>query len=161
MTIHPDVIACDSYPGPDWFGGEGNVSYLLWAVLAMVCYSFAFLFMKVAMRGLPAFTVLPIAVTTLAVGSTTVAALFGDWSVPSLTDRSFLFALAAGFCLAGAVVGYFRALSTGPVSTVVPVFGMFLVGGAILGIVFLGEAVTVKKILGIAFGAIAVVLITS
>ncbi|WP_148263692.1 EamA family transporter [Halopiger xanaduensis] len=64
-------------------------------------------------------------------------------------------------CLAGAVVGYFRALSTGPVSTVVPIFGMSLVGGALLGIVVLGEGVTAKKVLGIAFGAVAVVLIAT
>lgn len=137
------------------------MNYLLWALLAMVCYSFAFLFMKIAMRGLPMFTVMPLAVITLALGSTTVAALCGDWTVPSLTSRSVHFSLAAGLCLAGAVVGYFRALSTGPVSIVVPVFGMFLVGGALLGIVVLGEAVTARKVLGIAFGAVAIILIAT
>ncbi|MFT4946238.1 MAG: transporter family protein [Natronomonas sp.] len=137
------------------------MGYLTWAILAMVCYSFAFLFMKIAMRGLPAFTVMPIAIVTLAVGATTVALAFGEGSIPSLTDRSVQFSLAAGLCLAGAVVGYFRALSTGPVSIVVPVFGMFLVGGAALGIVVLGEVVTPKKLLGIAFGAVAVFLIAS
>lgn len=137
------------------------MNYLLWALLAMACYSFAFLFMKIAMRGLPTFTVMPIAVWTLAAGATAVAALFGEWSVPSVTGRSVGFALAAGICLAGAVVGYFRALSTGPVSIVVPIFGMFLVGGALLGIVVLGEAVTARKALGIAFGAAAIVLIAT
>jgi len=140
---------------------EGSVSYVLWALLAMVCYSFAFLFMKIAMQDLPTFTVMPIAVGTLALGATTVAALFGEWSVPSVTSRPVGFALAAGICLAGAVVGYFRALTTGPVSVVVPIFGMFLVGGALLGIVVLGETVTAKKALGIAFGAVAVVLLAT
>ncbi|MBZ6496250.1 hypothetical protein [Natrinema longum] len=42
-----------------------------------------------------------------------------------------------------------------------PIFGMFLVGGALLGIVVLGEPVTAKKALGIAFGAVAVVLIAT
>lgn len=137
------------------------MSYVLWALVAMVCYSFAFLFMKIAMQDLPAFTVMPIAVIILALGATTVAALFGDWSVSSLTSRSVPFAFAAGLCLTGAMVGYFRALSTGPVSIVVPVFGMFLVGGALLGIVVLGEAVTAKKALGIAFGGLAVILIAT
>ena len=137
------------------------MSYVLWALLAMGCYSFAFLFMKIAMRDLSAFTVMPIAVGTLAVGATAVAALFGEWSVPSAASRSVGFALAAGVCLAGAVVGYFRALSTGPVSVVVPIFGMFLVGGALLGVVVLGEVVTVKKGIGVAFGAVAVVLIAT
>ena len=137
------------------------MSYVLWALLAMGCYSFAFLFMNIALQDLPVFTVMPIAVGTLAVGATTVAAVFGEWSVPSVTGRPIGFALAAGICLAGAVVGYFRALSGGPVSVVVPIFGMFLVGGALLGIVVLGEEVTTKKVLGIAFGAVAVVLIAT
>ncbi|WP_324761023.1 EamA family transporter [Haloarcula sp. GH36] len=122
------------------------MSYVLWALLAMVCYSFAFLFMKIALQELPAFTVMPIAVLTLAVGATTVAALYGDWSAQSLTSRFVPFALLAGLCLTGAMVGYFRALSTGPVSIVVPVFGMFLVGGALLGILVLWEAVTARKV---------------
>ncbi|WP_245852891.1 hypothetical protein [Natrinema ejinorense] len=42
------------------------MSYVLWALLAMVCYSFAFLFMKIAIQDLPTFTVMPIAVGTLA-----------------------------------------------------------------------------------------------
>ncbi|RKD95593.1 EamA family transporter [Halopiger aswanensis] len=137
------------------------MNYVLWALLAMGCYSFAFLFMKIALQDLPTFTVMPIAVGTLAVGATTVAALFGEWSIPSAASRSVGFAFAAGICLAGAVVGYFRALSTGPVSTVVPIFGMFLVGGALLGVVILGEGVTARKALGIAFGAVAVVLIAT
>lgn len=102
---------------------------------------------------------MPIAVGTLAVGATTVAALYGEWSVPSVTSRLIGFVLAAGIYLAGAVIGCFRALSTGPVSIVVPIFGIFLVGGTLLGIVVLGEGVTAKKVLGIASGAVAVVLI--
>jgi transporter family protein len=137
------------------------VNYVLWAALAMVSYSFAFLFLKIAMRDLPAFTVMPIAIVTLALSSTVVAVLYGEWSAPSLAGRSVGFSLAAGLCLAGAVVGYFRALSTGPVSVVVPIFGMFIVGGALLGIVFLGEGLTAKKALGVALGALAVVLIAS
>jgi transporter family protein len=137
------------------------VNYVLWALLAMVCYSFAFLFMKIALRDLPTFTVMPIAVVTLAVGASAVATVFGEWSVPSVTSWPVGFSLAAGLCLVGAVVGYFRALSTGPVSIVVPIFGMFLVGGALLGIVVLGEGVTAKKMLGIALGAVAVVLIAT
>jgi len=137
------------------------VNHVLWALVAMGCYSFAFLFMKVALRELPTFTVMPIAVGTLALIATTVTVRFGEWSVPSLTSRPVAFALAAGVCLAGAVVGYFRALATGPVSVVVPIFGMFLVGGALLGIVVLGEGVTARKGLGIAFGAVAVVLIAT
>jgi len=57
--------------------------------------------------------------------------------------------------------GYSRTLSTGPVSIVVPIFELFLAGGALLGIVVSGEAVTTKKALGIAFGGVAVILIAT
>lgn len=38
---------------------------------------------------------------------------------------------------------------------------MFLVGGALLGIVVLGEGVSLRKAVGIVFGAVAVVLIAT
>jgi len=48
-----------------------------------------------------------------------------------------VYAYAAGVGLAGAVVGYFRALSLGPVSPVVPIYGLFIFGGSVLGVVLI------------------------
>ena len=137
------------------------MNYVLWAIVAMVSYSFAFLFIKVALRGLPTFTALPISIVTLMVTATALSTVFGEWRIPEHTTRHVGFAFVGGLFLASAVLGYFQALSAGPVSIVVPIFGMFLVGGATLGIVFLGEPLTAKKALGIAFGAMAVVLIAT
>ena len=58
-----------------------------------------------------------------------------------------------------AVVFYFLALSEGPASVVVPIYGMFIVGGAILGLIFLHEPFTLRKALGILLAAISVYLI--
>jgi bacterial/archaeal transporter family protein len=52
----------------------------------------------------------------------------------------------------------FRALSLGPASIVVPVYGMFIVGGAILGILFLHEPLTTRKLVGISLAAISIFL---
>jgi len=38
---------------------------------------------------------------------------------------------------------------------------MFIVGGAILGVVFLDEPVTARKLLGVGLAAVSVVLIAS
>jgi bacterial/archaeal transporter family protein len=57
--------------------------------------------------------------------------------------------LGAGVSLVIAVVFYFLALSEGPTSVVVPIYGMFIVGGAVLGLVFLHEPLTLRKALGI------------
>lgn len=135
--------------------------YVLWAVFAMVSYSFVFLFGKLAMEELPAFTVMTIAVSFVMVASVLVTAATGDWQLTSVTDTHVLFACAAGLTLTGAVVGYFRALSTGPASVVVPIYGMFIAGGAILGILVLNEPASPKKLLGLGLATVAVLLISS
>ncbi|MFB6189239.1 MAG: EamA family transporter [Halapricum sp.] len=133
--------------------------YLFWALGAMVSYSFVFLFVKLAQRELPVFTVMSIAIFVLMAMTTLVTALTGEWALASFTGRHTLYAYAAGLGLAGAVVGYFRALSLGPVSVVVPIYGLFIVGGSVLGIVVLNESLTIRKLLGIAFAVLSVVLI--
>lgn len=138
-----------------------GMSYVLWAVFAMVSYSLVFLFGKLAMRDFPAFTVMSVSVLLVFVLSTIITLVTGEWSVGSYTSRSALYMYAAGFTLTGAVVGYFRALATGPASVVVPIYGMFIVGGSILGILVLDEPVTVQKMLGIGLAAVSVVLIAS
>ncbi|PSQ10792.1 multidrug transporter [Halobacteriales archaeon QS_5_70_15] len=135
--------------------------YVLWAAFAMVSYSFVFLFGKLAMEELPAFTVMTIAVSFVMVASVLVTAATGDWQLTSVTDTHVLFAYAAGLTLTGAVVGYFRALSTGPASVVVPIYGMFIAGGAILGILVLNEPASPKKLLGLGLATVAVLLISS
>lgn len=140
-----------------------SIDYILWAVLAMVSYSFVFLFAKLAMGdgSVSPFTVMTIAVLVVAVVSVVVTVATGQWAIESYTDRHAQFTYAAGIALTLAVVGYFKALSTGPASVVVPIYGMFIVGGSILGIIVLNEPVSMQKILGIGLAAVSVVLIAT
>ncbi|WP_246986704.1 EamA family transporter [Halorientalis marina] len=137
------------------------MNYLLWALGAMVSYSFVFLFVKLAQRELPIFTVMSIAIFVLMATTTVVTVATGEWDPSPHAGVHTLYALAAGFGLAGAVVGYFRALSLGPVSSVVPIYGLFIVGGSVLGIVVLNEPLTARKGLGIAFAVCSVFLIAT
>lgn len=66
----------------------------------------------------------------------------------------------AGFSLILGVIGYFRALALGPVSTVVPIVGLYIVFSAIIGIVFLDEALTLRKSLGIVLAFVAILLVS-
>ena len=54
----------------------------------------------------------------------------------------------------------FHALSLGVANVVVPIYGMFIVGGSLLGVLFLGESMTWNKIVGLAAVVIGVVLIS-
>ena len=42
----------------------------------------------------------------------------------------------------------------------VPIYGMFILGGSLLGVLFLGEPMTWNKIVGLAAAVIGVVLIS-
>ena len=53
----------------------------------------------------------------------------------------------------------FHALSLGPANVVVPIYGMFIVGGSLLGVLFLGEPMTWNKIAGLVAAVIGVILI--
>jgi bacterial/archaeal transporter family protein len=94
--------------------------------------------------------------------STTIIILRGDmraFSPDNLTSADGLFALGTGVALVVAVVFCFLALSEGPARVVVPIYGMFIVGGAVLGLIFLHEPFTLRKALGILLAAISVYLI--
>lgn len=77
------------------------------------------------------------------------------------TTPSAFWAYATGAALSVAVVSFFRALSLGPASVVVPIYGMFIVGGAVLGMLFLNEPANLRKLVGIGLAAVSVFLIAT
>lgn len=136
------------------------MQYLWYALAALAAYAAVAPLTKLAMEGIPADTV---AVVTN--GMLVVAAL----GLVLVTDRPFLSALtherapymyAAGVCLAVGIIAYYRALEAGPVSVVVPIFGLFLVASSVIGIAFLEESLTLRKAAGIALAVVAVFLTT-
>ena len=139
------------------------VGYITWELIAMIGYSFVFLFAKLAMNGghISPYTVMTISVSIVAVASIAVTVLTEGWSLDSYRSQHALLTYMTGVALTLAVVGYFTALSKGPASVVVPIYGLFIAGGAILGIIVLGESVTAKKLLGIGFACVSVILIAT
>ena len=77
-----------------------------------------------------------------------------------LEKGTLAWAIAGGLALTVAVTSLFHALSLGPANVVVPIYGMFIVGGSLLGVLFLGEPMTWHKIGRLAAAVIGVVLIS-
>ena len=77
-----------------------------------------------------------------------------------LEKGTLAWAIAGGVALTVAVTSLFHALSLGVANVVVPIYGMFIVGGSLLGVLFLGESMTWNKIVGLAAVVIGVVLIS-
>jgi transporter family protein len=139
-------------------------SYLLWAVIGMIGYSVTATLVKLATQSgrFSSYFVLMISSAMVVATSTTITILRGDmkaFSRDNLASADGMLALGAGVALVIAVVFYFLALSEGPTSVVVPIYGMFIVGGSVLGLVFLHEPFTVRKALGIVLAAVSIYLI--
>ncbi len=110
------------------------------------------------------YLVLAIATLIVAAAAVSISLLHGDFRGIVLHDfvrPDALWSYAADVALTIAVASLFLALSLGQASNVVPIYGMFIVGGSVLGIVFLGELLTLRKILGVVLAAASILLITT
>ena len=139
-------------------------SYLLWAVIGMIGYSVTAMLVKLATQSgrFSSYFVLMVSSAMVVATSTAITILRGDmktFSRDNLATVDGMLVLGAGVALVIAVVFYFLALSEGPTSIVVPIYGMFIVGGAVLGLIFLHEPLTSRKALGIVLAALSIYLI--
>jgi len=150
--------------GATYREGAMMQSYVLWALLGMAGYSFTTLFVKLAERSGSATTYMVLAVSTTIVSifAIAVVATRGELKplVLELERPPLLWAIAGGIALTIAVSSLFHALSLGPANVVVPIYGMFIVGGSLLGVLFLGEPMGWHKIAGLVAAIIGVVLIS-
>lgn len=140
------------------------MNHIGWALIGMAGYSATTLLVKLAARTgeVGAYAVLAIATTIVAVSAWVMAYASGQISERLVGFQAgALYALATGIALTIAVSSLFRALSLGPASVVVPIYGMFILGGAVLGIAFLGEAFTMQKVIGLLLAIVGVVLVAS
>jgi transporter family protein len=91
--------------------------------------------------------VLAIATVIAAASSVAIAVARGELSAAhdQIDWIALLWACATGIALTVAVSSLFRALSLGPVSIVMPLYGIFVIGGAALGVLILHEPMTWQK----------------
>ncbi|MCJ7733225.1 MAG: DMT family transporter [Anaerolineales bacterium] len=73
----------------------------------------------------------------------------------------FSYGLAIGLLGFFGALMYLVALSRGPLALVAPITAMYPVGAILLGLIFLGEPITIKQGMGIALSLVAIYLISS
>jgi transporter family protein len=138
-----------------------NVGYLTYSLIALAAYTLVSPLTKIATRDLPSDAVAAVTNGMLAVAALALTLYAGDSVTRTLTHPDRVYVLGAGVCLAVGIIAYYRALKLGPVSVVVPIFGMFLVTSSLIGIAFLNEALTLRKGAGIVLAVVAVLLVTT
>ncbi len=136
--------------------------YVIWALIGMTGYSFTSLFVKLAARaGMSGTAVLAVASVVVLVAAVGIVAWRGELTAATFARTGFGWSLVAGVALAVAVSSFFRALALGPASVVVPIYGLFIAGGAILGLLVLHEPLTARKAAGLVSALVAIWLLAA
>ncbi len=138
--------------------GTIDMNYLPWALLALLAYTFVAPLMSLATAEVPSDVAVIISNSMLVVAAAAVVVVSHEPVLEYLTHPDAPYMYAAGICLAVGILAYYRALALGPVSVVVPIFGMFIVTSSLIGFAVLDEPLTARKAAGIAFAALAVYL---
>ncbi len=138
------------------------MSYVIWAVIAMATYGLTSVLLKLAFRGGVSPSVALILANLAVVGAGVIWFFVQGASVKSGLgfSRPTLFLAVAAVVLGFAIFSYYRALSLGPASVVVPIFAMSFTVAATLGFVVLGEPFRATRAVGLALAALAIVLLT-
>jgi len=137
--------------------------YVLWSLLALAAYSFVAPLMSVATTGnpkIPSNVAALMSNSILVLGTLGVILFSNENATGYLTHPKTPYVVAAGIFLTVGILAYYRALSLGPVSVVAPIFGLFLAVSSVIGVLALGESLTLRKGLGIALAAVAVYLVS-
>jgi transporter family protein len=134
------------------------MQYLRWALLALVAYSLVAPLVRFASRDVPSDVLALVTNGMLAVAALGVVLVSDSRVLPYLTHPKAPYMYAAGVFLTVGIIAYYRALALGPVSVVVPIFGLFVVTSAALGVAFLDESLTARKVFGVALAVVAIYL---
>jgi len=134
------------------------MNYLAWSLVALASYSIVSPLVSFVTRDVPSSVAALITNGFLVVAALGVVLASGESIAPYLTHQKAPYMYLAGVFLALGILAYYRALSLGPVSIVVPIFGLFIVTSSAIGIAFLDEALTVRKVAGIALALVAIYL---
>ncbi len=135
-----------------------RMEYLVPVLIALVAYAALPPLVSVATREAPSTVVLFLGTAVFLLLTLGVMLATGTADPAYATAPAAVYVYVAGVCLAVGILAYYAALARGPVSVVVPIYGMFIVGSSAIGIVFLNEPATPARLGGIGCAVLAVYL---
>ena len=137
------------------------MSYIGWVFIAMLTYGIMAVLLKISLRNIPPEVAVLVTNVILVISALAWALFRGIKILDHLTfNQPTLFLLLAGIVLSCSVISFYMALSRGPVTAVLPIFGMNVAGASVLGFLVLGEPVNASRISGLILAGGAVFLLT-
>ncbi|SER60367.1 EamA family transporter [Natrinema salaciae] len=134
------------------------MEYLLWVIVALVAYGLMAPLTSVVTTDVPPAVALFLSTTIFLCLTAVVLVTTSTGRPADATTPSAGIVYVAGLFLSTGILAYYQALEDGPVSVVVPIYGLFIVGSSIIGIAVLGEELTATRVAGIVVAAIAIYL---
>lgn len=134
------------------------MEYLLWVAVALVAYGLLAPTTSKITEEVPPSTALFLSTAVFLLMTLAVMVWTGTADPAYVTAPGAGYVYVAGMFLTVGILAYYYALQRGPVSVVVPIYGMFIVGSAVIGIVFLDEAFSLTRAGGIVSAVLAVYL---
>jgi transporter family protein len=77
-----------------------------------------------------------------------------------MINTHVLLSIPIGFVSLVAILAFYHALKLGPASVVVPLANLYIIFPVLFGFIFLGEAVTATRVLGIVCAVLAAVFLS-
>lgn len=136
------------------------LSWRFWALLSAVFAALTAILAKVGVTGVP--PDVATFVRTVVILALTGAILFATGQVPGLAaipGRSVGFLVASGLATGASWLCYFRALALGDAARVAPLDKLSVVLIAILGVILLGESLTLPNWIGVVLIAAGAILV--
>lgn len=134
--------------------------YVILSLIASFFYSLVAPLLKLGTETIPSTMAAFLSNVVLLIILTGIIFFQGGSPVADVDRSNILYIAAWGIALGIGLLAYYHAIETGPVSVVVPIFGLFIIFSSILGILILDEAITTRKIASIAFAILAIVLMS-
>ena len=139
------------------------MNYVHWALVALAAYTLVAPLMSIATTGdvrMPSDVAVLFSNSILVAASLAITVFSHHRATEYLSHPKLPYVMLAGVCLSVGILAYYRALSLGPVSVVVPIFGSFVAASSLVGMAFLGEPFSARKLLGVGFALLAVYLVS-
>ena len=137
------------------------MGYLGYAVLGLFAYSLVAPLVKLGIKEVPVEAAVVITNSILLVFTIVWAAIRHKNVLNYISfQKHSIYLYMAGLALGIGIVSYYMALSSGEVSRVVPIFGLYLALSSVFGFFLLGEAITVTKALGLGLAVLSIVLVS-
>ncbi|HEY0265042.1 MAG TPA: EamA family transporter [Granulicella sp.] len=142
---------------------SGTASWLGWALLSALFAAATAVLAKLGVAHIDSNLATAVRTTVIVVFAWAIALALGrHGEIASIDRRSWFFLILSGIATGLSWLCYFRALQLGPASRVAPVDKLSVVLVILFGWMFLGEGLSLGKLLGgalIASGAIVLVYV--